>query len=68
MFPLPGKTSGEVHDRLCRMYSGKAIPAQGYGPDITVLRIRGVLMNIPRMARELQEEMPEVSINGGSQP
>ncbi len=37
----------------------------GYGPDFTVLRSRGVLMNIPRMVRELQEEIPEASINGG---
>ena len=37
----------------------------GYGPDFAVLRSRGVLMNIPRMARELQEEIPEGSINDG---
>lgn len=37
----------------------------GYGPDFTVLRSRGVLMNIPQMVRELQEEIPEASINGG---
>jgi len=36
-----------------------------YGPDFTVLRSRGVLMNIPGMVRELQEEIPEASINGG---
>ena len=36
----------------------------GYGPDFTVLRSRGVLMNIPRTLRELQEEIPEGSING----
>ena len=37
----------------------------GYGPDFVVLRSRGVLMNIPWMVRELQEEIPEASINGG---
>ncbi len=37
----------------------------GYGPDFVVLRSRGVLMNIPQMVRELQEEIPEASINGG---
>ena len=37
----------------------------GYGPDFTVLCSRGVLMNIPRMVRELQEEIPVASINGG---
>ena len=37
----------------------------GYGPDFVVLRSRGVLMNIPLMVRELQEEIPEASINGG---
>ena len=36
-----------------------------YGPDFTVLCSRGVLMNIPRMVREVQEEIPEGSINGG---
>ena len=64
-FPAPGNTSGEVHDRLCRKYPGKAIVTLGYGPDFAVLRSRGVLMNIPRMVRELQEEMLEGSINGG---
>jgi len=37
----------------------------GYGPDFTMLCSRGVLMNIPRMVMELQEEIPEGSINGG---
>ena len=64
-FPPPGKTSGEVHDRLCRKYPDKAIVTLGYGPDFTVLRSRGVLMNIPQMVRELHEEIPEASINGG---
>jgi archaea-specific RecJ-like exonuclease len=54
-----------VHDRLCRKYPDKAIVTLGYGPDFTVLRSRGVLMNIPQMVRELQEEMLEAGINGG---
>ena len=37
----------------------------GYGPDFTVLHSRGVVMNISRMMRELQGEIPEWSINGG---
>jgi len=64
-FPPPGKTSGEVHDKLCHKYPDKAIVTLGYGPDFVVLRSRGVLMNIPQMVRELQEEIPEASINGG---
>ena len=36
----------------------------GYRPDFAVLRSRGVLMNIPRMVRELQEGILEGSING----
>lgn len=60
----PGRTSGEVYDRLCHKYPGKAIVTLSYGPDFTVLRSRGVLMNIPRMVRELQDEIPEASING----
>ena len=54
-----------MHDRLCHKYPGKEIVTLGYGPDFTVLRSRGVLMNIPQMVRELQEEIPEASINGG---
>lgn len=65
LFPPPGTTDGEVHDRLCRKYHGKAIVTLWYGPDFTVIRSRGVLMNIPRMVRELQEEIPEGSINDG---
>jgi RecJ-like exonuclease len=50
---------------LCYKYPSKAIVTLGYGPDFTVLQSRGVLMNIPRMLREPQEEIPEASINGG---
>jgi RecJ-like exonuclease len=64
-FPPPGKTSGEVHDKLCQKYPDKPIITLGYGPDFAVLRSRGVLMNIPQMVRELQKEIPEASINGG---
>ena len=52
-FPPPGKTSGEVHDRLCRQNAGKPVVTIGFGPDFAVLRSKGVLMNIPRMVREL---------------
>ena len=51
-----------MHDRLCRKYPGKAIVTLGHGPDFTVLWSQGVLMNIPQMVRELQEEMPKGSI------
>ncbi len=40
-FPPPGKTSGEVHDRLCRANPGAAVVTIGFGPDFAVLRSRG---------------------------
>jgi RecJ-like exonuclease len=64
-FPPPGKTSGEVHDRLCRQNVGKPVVTIGFGPDFAVLRSRGVLMNIPRMVRELKNEIPGGGISGG---
>jgi len=64
-FPPPGKTSGEVHDRLCRANEGAAVITIGFGPDFAVLRSRGVLMNIPRMVRELHVEIPGGGISGG---
>ncbi|MDD1689797.1 MAG: S1 RNA-binding domain-containing protein [Methanoregula sp.] len=64
-FPPPGKTSGEVHDRLCREHAGKPVVTIGFGPDFAVLRSRGVLMNIPRMVRELRVELPGGGISGG---
>lgn len=64
-FPPPGKTSGEVHDRLCRTYEGKPVVTLGFGPDFAVLRSRGVMMNIPRMVRELRDEIPGGGISGG---
>jgi archaea-specific RecJ-like exonuclease len=64
-FPPPGKTSGEVHDRLCRQNAGKPVVTIGFGPDFAVLRSRGVLMNIPRMVRELKVELPGGGISGG---
>ena len=32
-FPPPGKTSGDVHDRLCKQNAGKPVVTIGFGPD-----------------------------------
>ncbi len=64
-FPPPGKTSGEVHDRLCQQHAGSPVVTIGFGPDFAVLRSRGVMMNIPQMVRELREEIPGGGISGG---
>lgn len=64
-FPPPGKTSGEVHDRLCRKFAGKPVVTIGYGPDFAVLRSRAVRMNIPQMVKELMEEIPNGGVSGG---
>ncbi|WP_342676044.1 DHH family phosphoesterase [Methanofollis sp. UBA420] len=64
-FPPPGKTSGEIHDRLCRQHPGEPVVTLGFGPDFAVLRSRGVLMNIPKMVRELREEINGGGISGG---
>ncbi len=64
-FPPPGKTCGEVHDRLCQQYAGEPVVTLGFGPDFVVLRSRGVLMNIPRMVRELRDDLPGAGVNGG---
>jgi RecJ-like exonuclease len=37
----------------------------GFGPDFAVLRSRGVMMNIPKMVRELRDEIPGGGISGG---
>ena len=64
-FPPPGKTSGEIHDRVCKENEQNAVVTLGYGPDFIVLRSRGVLMNIPQMVRELRDELPGAGVNGG---
>ncbi|MDD1672223.1 MAG: OB-fold nucleic acid binding domain-containing protein [Methanomicrobiales archaeon] len=64
-FPPPGKTSGEVHDRLCKEHPGEPVVSIGVGPDFAVLRSKGVLMNIPRMVRELRDEITGGGISGG---
>ncbi len=64
-FPPPGKTSGEVHDRLCQKFASRPVVTIGYGPDFAVLRSRGVKMNIPQMVRELMEEVPNGGVSGG---
>jgi RecJ-like exonuclease len=64
-FPPPGKTSGEVHDRLCKRFAGKPVVTIGYGPDFAVLRSRAVKMNIPQMVKELMEEIPNGGVSGG---
>ncbi|HOT07900.1 MAG TPA: DHH family phosphoesterase [Methanotrichaceae archaeon] len=64
-FPPPGKTSGEVHDRMCQKFAGKPVVTIGYGPDFAVLRSRGVGMNIPQMVKELMAEIPNGGVSGG---
>jgi RecJ-like exonuclease len=64
-FPAPGKTSGEVHDRICRKFEGKPIITIGYGPDFAVIRSKSVKMNIPVMVRELHDEIKGGGVNGG---
>ncbi|MBN2109739.1 MAG: DHH family phosphoesterase [Methanosarcinaceae archaeon] len=64
-FPPPGKTSGEVHDRLCKKFEGKPVVTLGYGPDFAVIRSKGVRMNIPQMVKELHEEVKGGGVNGG---
>jgi RecJ-like exonuclease len=64
-FPPPGKTSGEVHDRLVREHPGEPVVTLGFGPDFAVLRSRGVMMNIPRMVRELHTEITGGGVSGG---
>ena len=64
-FPPPGKTSGEVHDILCKRHQGSPVVTLGLGPDFVVIRSRGVMMNIPRMVRELREEVIGGGVNGG---
>jgi len=64
-FPPPGKTSGEVHDRLCQRFADKPVVTIGYGPDFAVLRSRKVKMNIPQMVKELMEEIPNGGVSGG---
>ncbi|HJJ42285.1 MAG TPA: OB-fold nucleic acid binding domain-containing protein [Methanocorpusculum sp.] len=64
-FPPPGKSSGEVHDRLIHQYEGEPVVTLGLGPDFAVIRSRGVLMNIPQMVRSMHDEMPGAGISGG---
>ncbi|MDU9376671.1 hypothetical protein McpSp1_12950 [Methanocorpusculaceae archaeon Sp1] len=64
-FPPPGKSSGEVHDILCKRYVNQPVVTLGLGPDFAVIRSRGVKMNIPQMVRSMRDEMPGAGISGG---
>ncbi len=61
-FPPPGKLTGEVHDRLKQKY--ERIVTIGYGPDFAVIRSEGVELDIPRIVRELREEIV-AGVDGG---
>ncbi|HJK39460.1 MAG TPA: OB-fold nucleic acid binding domain-containing protein, partial [Methanocorpusculum sp.] len=64
-FPPPGKSSGEVHDILCKRYENQPVVTLGLGPDFAVIRSRGVKMNITQMVRAMRDEMPGAGISGG---
>ena len=64
-FPPPGKSSGEVHDILCKRYENQPVVTLGLGPDFAVIRSRGVKMNIPQIVSAIRAEMPGAGISGG---
>lgn len=61
-FPPPGKLTGEVHDRLKEKY--ERIVTIGYGPDFAVIRSEGVEIDIPKIVKELQDEIV-AGVEGG---
>lgn len=61
-FPPPGKLTGEVHDRLKEKY--ERLVTIGYGPDFAVIRSEGVELDIPKLVRELQNEV-NAGVEGG---
>ncbi|MFB6171348.1 MAG: DHH family phosphoesterase [Haloarculaceae archaeon] len=63
-YPAPGKTTGELHDRMVGEVGLPAITI-GYGPDFAVLRSDGVRLDIPEMVAELTEEVEGAGVSGG---
>jgi RecJ-like exonuclease len=64
IYPAPGKTTGEIHDRKVKE-TGDPVITIGYGPDFAVLRSDGVRLDIPRMVSELTDELPGAGVSGG---
>jgi RecJ-like exonuclease len=64
IYPAPGKTTGEIHDRKVEE-TGDPVITIGYGPDFAVLRSDGVRLDIPRMVSELTDERPGAGVSGG---
>jgi RecJ-like exonuclease len=63
-YPAPGKTTGRLHDRKVAEH-GEPVITVGYGPDFAVLRSDGVLLDIPQMVAELNEEVTGGGVSGG---
>jgi len=63
-YPPPGKTTGEVHDRVVEE-TGDPVITVGYGPDFAVLRSDGVRLDIPEMVAELNDEVEGGGVYGG---
>ncbi|MFW9921967.1 MAG: OB-fold nucleic acid binding domain-containing protein [Candidatus Thorarchaeota archaeon] len=64
-FPSPGKTTGAVHDTLCKENPNKAVITLGLGPDFVVLRSQGVLINFPKIITNLKKKLPQAGADGG---
>jgi len=64
-FPPPGKTTGEIHDRMVASHQSEAVVTIGYGPDFAVVRSTGVEMNFPELVRELKDQLPSSGVSGG---
>lgn len=63
-YPAPGKTTGELHDRMV-LETGDPVITIGYGPDFAVLRSDGVRLDIPEMVDELEAELAGTGVSGG---
>ena len=63
-YPAPGKTTGELHDRMVQE-TGDPVITIGYGPDFAVLRSDGVRLDIPQMVTELEAEVNGAGVSGG---
>ena len=64
IYPAPGKTTGELHDRKVGE-TGEPVITIGYGPDFAVLRSDGVRLDIPEMVSDLNDELPGAGVSGG---
>ncbi len=66
-FPPPGKLTGAIHDHMLTTHkkTHNTFVTLGIGPDFIIFRSHNLIINFPKVIKEIVTQHPETGITGG---